>query len=77
MILLEEAEVDRLRQKQIPEYDPTIGAMAHAQSDIDDARTRSKLSDEQKLNLVFQAQQRFRIFVLQLDHYHHKRQQLQ
>ena len=52
--------VDRLLQKQIREYDPTIGAMAHAQADIDDALTRSKLSDEQKLNLLFQAQQRFR-----------------
>ena len=60
MVLLEEAEVDRLRQKQIREYDPTIGAMAHAQADIDDALTKSKLSDEQKLNLLFQAQQRFR-----------------
>ena len=59
MVLMENAEVDRLRQKQIREYDPTIGAMAHAQADIDEALTRSNLTDDQKLTLLSQAQQRF------------------
>ena len=59
MVLLEAAELERLRQRQIKEYDPNLSAMARAQEQIDEILLNSKLSDEEKAALINQAQQRF------------------
>ena len=60
MMLLEEAEVDRLRQKQIREYDPTLSALGRAQAQMEAFLLDDKLSDEEKLMLIEQAQQKFK-----------------
>ena len=60
MVLLEEAEVDRLRQKQLREYDPTVSALARAQAQMEMFLLDEKLSDEEKLMLIEQAQQKFK-----------------
>ena len=59
MVLMEEAELDRMRQKQLKEYDPTLSAMGRAQSQIQEALTDDKLTDEEKLALLTEVQQRF------------------
>ena len=59
-MLLEEAEVDRLRQKQIREYDPTLSALGRAQAQMEAFLLDDKLSDEEKLMLIEQAQQKFK-----------------
>lgn len=60
MVLLEEGEVERLRQKQIKEYDPTLGAMARAQIELEAVLGNHNLSDEEKLNLLNNVQQKFK-----------------
>lgn len=59
MVLLEAAELDRIRQRQIREYDPNLSAMAKAQSQIDDILLNDKLSDSEKLALMNHAQHRY------------------
>lgn len=60
MMLLEEGEVERLRQKQIKEYDPTLSAMARAQLELEAVLANNKLNDEEKLTLLHNAQEKFR-----------------
>lgn len=59
MILIEEAELDRLRQKQLRDYDPTLSAMARAQTDLEAIISNKDLTDDQKSALIQTAQQRF------------------
>ena len=59
MVLLEQAEVERLRQKQIRDYNPTLSAMARAQGDLENILTNNKLTGEEKMILLQEAQQRF------------------
>ena len=58
MALLEAAELARIRQRQIKEYDPNLGAMARAQEQIEDIIFNGKLSDEEKMALINLAHQR-------------------
>ena len=58
MALLEAGELARLRQRQIKEYDPNLGAMARAQEQIEDVIFNDKLSDEEKMALINLARQR-------------------
>ena len=60
MVLMEEAEVERLRQKQLKEFDPTLSAMVRAQAEIDKVLNSNNLTDEDKLRLLHNAQQNFK-----------------
>lgn len=60
MLLLDQAEVERLRQRQLKEYDPTLGAMARATMEIEEVLTNRNLTDEDKLQLLGSLQERFR-----------------
>lgn len=60
MVLLEQAEVDRLRQRQIRDYDPNLSAMARAQTQLEAILAdHDMLSDEDKLSLIDQLSQKF------------------
>lgn len=60
MLLLDQAEVERLRQRQLKEYDPTLGAMARATMEIEEVLSNRNLTDEDKLQLLGTLQERFR-----------------
>ena len=59
MVLLEQAEVERLRQKQLRDYNPTLSAMARAQGDLENILTNDDLTGDEKMTLLQEAQQRF------------------
>ena len=59
MVLLEAAELNRIRQRQIREYDPNISAMARAQEQIEDILLNDKLSNEEKMALINHARDRY------------------
>ena len=59
MVLIEETELQRLKEKHLRDYDPTLNAMARAESDLDAIFGDKDLTDEQKSALIQHAQQRF------------------
>ena len=58
-VLVEKGELDRLRQRQLRDYNPELGVMAKLQEEIFGALRRKDLDDTQKLNLISLAQHRF------------------
>ena len=57
--LLSEEEVNRLKQKQISQYDPQLRAAAFLQTEIDDLLGNKDMDSQQKMTLFQMAQQRF------------------
>ena len=58
-ILIEQAELDRLQQRQLREYSPELHAMARLQNNIRDIMARKNLSAEERLNIISALQTRF------------------
>ena len=59
MKMVEEAELLRLKDKQIREYNPQIRSMSFYQNEIDDILTDNKLSASDKLTLIGVAEKRY------------------
>ena len=49
-VLVDEAELDRLQQRQIREYFPELASLARFKSNTDSILRRSNLSPQEKLN---------------------------
>ena len=56
---MSEEEINRLKSKQISQYNPEIRTMAFLQTEIEDILTRNDLTPEDKMGLFHNAQQRF------------------
>ena len=54
-----EEELNRLKQKQIAQYDPQLRAAAFLQSEIDDLLSNKQMDPDHKMRLFQMAQQRF------------------
>ena len=59
MTLIEEPELDRLRQRQIKEYNPSLNSLTTNQDQIFKIFDDSELSDEGKCKIIAQLQERF------------------
>ena len=59
LTLIEEAELDRLRQKQIKDYNPSLNSMVKIQSTIDKVFDDPELSDEEKQKVLNTLHERF------------------
>ena len=59
MVLVDQGEVDRLRQKQIREYNPTISAMGRTQAELEAVLNNAAISDEDKVAILQETQRRF------------------
>ena len=61
MTLVEQAELDSLRQKQIAQeiQQPELSATVKIRSQIEDTLSNSKLSDTEKLDILQRAQEKF------------------
>ena len=59
MKLMSEDEINRLKSKQITQYDPQVRTMAFLQTEIDDILTRKDLAPESIMALFQSAQSRF------------------
>ena len=57
--LVSEEELNRLRQKQIAQYNPELRTAAFLQSEIDELMSDKQMEPESKLRLLQLAQQRF------------------
>jgi hypothetical protein len=57
--LLSEEEVNRLKQKQLSQYNPQLRAAAFLQTEIDDLLGNTDMDSQQKMTLFQMAQQRF------------------
>ena len=57
--LVSEEEINRLKQKQLSQYDPQLRAAAFLQSEIDDILTNKDMDAQRKTTLFQVAQQRF------------------
>ena len=57
--LVSEEEINRLKQKQLSQYDPQLRAAAFLQSEIDDILTNKDMDAQRKTTLFQTAQQRF------------------
>ena len=57
--LVSEEEINRLKQKQLSQYDPQLRAAAFLQSEIDDILTNKDMDVQRKTTLFQTAQQRF------------------
>ena len=58
-ILIEQAELDRLQQRQLRDYSPELPAMARLLNNIKDIISRKKLFAEKRLNLISDLQIQF------------------
>ena len=58
-VLIEQAELDRLQQRQLRDYSPELHSLARVHSQIGQVLGRKNLSAEQKLNLLTSYQTRF------------------
>ena len=58
-VLVEEAELDRLQQRQLREYSPELATLARMKSDMDSILRHSKLSPQEKLTRLAVVQGRF------------------
>ena len=59
MTLVEEAELARLRQRQIKDYNPTLRSLVSIQDQIQNIFDDSELHDESKLKILFHLQEKF------------------
>ena len=61
MTLVEQAVLDRLRQKQIAQeiQQPELSAMVKIRTQIEDALSSSKLTDTEKLDILERAQEKY------------------
>ena len=57
--LLDEQELDRLIERQIRQYDPSIHSMAQMKKDMDNVLSREDIPAEEKIALFKASQQRF------------------
>ena len=51
-ILIEQAELDRLQQRQLRDYSPKLQAMGRLLNDIRDIMANTKLSAEERMNMI-------------------------
>ena len=58
-VLVEQGELDRLRERQIRDYSPEIRSMVKIQDEIQQILLRTDLSPQQKLDLLSVPQSRF------------------
>ena len=58
-VLVDEAELDRLQQRQIREYSPEIASLSRLKSDMDIILRHSGLTPQEKLNKLATVQGRF------------------
>ena len=58
-VLVDEAELDRLQQRQLREYSPELATLARMKSDMDSILRHSKLSPQEKLTRLAALQGRF------------------
>ena len=58
-VLIEQAELDRLRERQIRDYSPEIRSMAKIQDDMQNILLRKDLSADEKLRMLSLPQMRF------------------
>ena len=58
-ILIEQAELDRLQQRQLRDYSPELQVMGRLLNDIRDIMARTNLSAEERMNMIFSLQIRF------------------
>ena len=58
-ILIEQAELDRLQQRQLRDYSPKLQAMGRLLNDIRDIMANKKLSAEERINMISGLQIRF------------------
>ena len=58
-VLIEQAELDRLQQRQLRDYSPELQAMVRLQNQIRDLMASKKLSAEERLNSISELQIRF------------------
>ena len=61
MTLVEEAELERLRQRQIKEYNPTLRSLGQIQEQIEKLFDDPELSDEGKCKILSHLQKRFSV----------------
>ena len=61
MTLVEQAVLDRLRQKQIAKeiHQPELSAMVKIRTQIEDTLSNSKLRDTEKLDILERAQEKY------------------
>ena len=57
--LIDEQELNRLVEKQLREYDPTIRSLATLHREMQEIEGRSDLTPEEKVALLSATQQRF------------------
>ena len=58
-VLVDEAELDRLQQRQIREYSPELASLSRLKSNMDSILRRSNLSPQEKLTRLAAVQGRF------------------
>ena len=58
-ILIEQAELDRLQQRQLRDYSPELQAMARLLNDIRDIMANKTLSADERMNIISSLQIRF------------------
>ena len=58
-MLVEQAELDRMQQRQLKEYSPELHSLARLQTYMAETIARKDLSTEQKLNLLSSYQNHF------------------
>ena len=58
-VLVDEAELDRLQQRQLREYYPELASLSRLKSDMDSIIRRSGLSPQEKLTRLAAVQGRF------------------
>ena len=58
-VLIEQAELDRLQQRQIRDYSPELQTMVRLQNQMRDIMARKKLTAEERINLISELQIRF------------------
>ena len=65
MALIEEAELERLRQRQIKEYNPSLRSLGQIQEQIEKLFDDPELTDEGKVKILSHLQDRFGILLSQ------------
>ena len=58
-VLVDEAELDRLQQRQLSEYSPELASLSRLKSDMDSILWRTHLSPQEKLTRLAAVQGRF------------------
>ena len=55
-VLIEQAELDRLQQRQIRDYSPELQTMVRLQNQMRDIMARKKLTGKEQINLILELQ---------------------